>query len=307
MKKTITILNLILLFQLSFGQISTTEVSENRENKMTEPYDSLQNFLAKDAYKYIGQDLYLKGKPESLRKYGYDNFIKKMEKTSNNENIYKCCDGNNSSYDSLKKRYFNVIDVIKKPNSFGTEFYLKLIDKKSNDTLYFDYDSRFKSSFPFITVGFFEKKKEFLKGKSFIFSDGKINDTYDISTGKPITYKLGQKWNYVDLTIEQKYFTLSAILENEDGEKITFSYNSLYGENSRGVFETENAEKYIKDYGIDTFNKMLNGKVLIGFTESMVIDTWGKPNKINRASYGDQWVYDGQYLYFENGKLKSFN
>ena len=307
MKKKLTILSLVLLCQLSFGQISTTKVAEKDEKKITIPYDSLQNFLAKDAYGYIGQDLYLKGKPESLRKYGYENFIKEMENDSNKENIYKCCDGYNSSYDALNKKYFNVLDVVEKQNSMGSKFYLKLKEKESNDILYFEYNSRFESSFPFIVVGFFEKNKERLKGKSFIIADGKINDANDINTGKPITYKLGQTWKYVDLTIEEKYYTLSVILENDEGEKITFSYNSIYGENARGVFEKENADNYIKDYGIETFTKMLNGNVLVGFTEKMVIDTWGKPEKINRASYGDQWVYNGQYLYFENGKLKSFN
>ena len=53
--------------------------------------------------------------------------------------------------------------------------------------------------------------------------------------------------------------------------------------------------------------KILESKVVVGFTEEMVLLSWGKPKKINKASYGDQWVYDGQYLYFENGKLKSFN
>ena len=51
----------------------------------------------------------------------------------------------------------------------------------------------------------------------------------------------------------------------------------------------------------------MGGKVVIGFTEEMVLLSWGVPKDINRASYGDQWVYDEQYLYFENGKLKSFN
>lgn len=307
MRKKLKIFSLILLCQLSFGQISTTKITEKDEKKITKPYDSLQNFLAGEPYGYIGQDLYLKGKPESLRKYGYKNFTKEMGKGSSKENVYKCCDGYNSSYDALNKKYFKVLNVIKKQNSFGSEFYLKLKEKESNDVLYFEYDSRFESSFPFITVGFFEKNKERLKGKNFILADGKINNTNDINTGKPITYKLGQTWKYVDLTIEEKYYTLSVILENDEGEKITFSYNSIYGKNARGVFEKKNAEKYIKDYGIDTFTKMLNGKVLVGFTEKMVIDTWGKPEKINRASYGDQWVYNGQYLYFENGILKAFN
>lgn len=73
------------------------------------------------------------------------------------------------------------------------------------------------------------------------------------------------------------------------------------------MFEADDAERYIRDYGIEAFNEILNGSVLIGFTEEMVKDTWGKPDIINRASYGDQWVYGSQYLYFKNGKLESFN
>jgi hypothetical protein len=34
---------------------------------------------------------------------------------------------------------------------------------------------------------------------------------------------------------------------------------------------------------------------------------WGKPQKVNKTinGYGtsEQWVYDGGYLYFDNGKL----
>jgi hypothetical protein len=35
--------------------------------------------------------------------------------------------------------------------------------------------------------------------------------------------------------------------------------------------------------------------------------SWGKPDKINKSSNGDQWVYAKRYLYFENGLFKSFN
>ena len=38
--------------------------------------------------------------------------------------------------------------------------------------------------------------------------------------------------------------------------------------------------------------------------------SWGDPKKINKSvgSWGvhEQWVYENQYLYFENGKLASF-
>ena len=46
-------------------------------------------------------------------------------------------------------------------------------------------------------------------------------------------------------------------------------------------------------------------------SEQMVIESWGKPNEINRTvgSWGvhEQWIYPGkQYLYIENGKLTSW-
>jgi hypothetical protein len=50
--------------------------------------------------------------------------------------------------------------------------------------------------------------------------------------------------------------------------------------------------------------------VSLGMNQQDVIDSsWGKPNKINRTTYSfgvhEQWVYDGGYLYFENGILKT--
>ena len=45
-------------------------------------------------------------------------------------------------------------------------------------------------------------------------------------------------------------------------------------------------------------------------TDEMARISWGSPEKINKTvtSYGakEQWVYDNDYLYFEGGKLTSF-
>lgn len=51
--------------------------------------------------------------------------------------------------------------------------------------------------------------------------------------------------------------------------------------------------------------------VRLGMTEDDVVaSSWGRPRKINRTvnAYGvrEQWVYDGGYLYFENGVLVSY-
>lgn len=50
--------------------------------------------------------------------------------------------------------------------------------------------------------------------------------------------------------------------------------------------------------------------VAIGMTEAEVLaSSWGKPRKVNRTIRADlvreQWVYDGGYLYFYNGILRT--
>ncbi len=316
MNKIITILTLILLSQFSYAQITTTKVAEKKEEISTEPYDSLQNFLGKDVYKYIGQDLYLKGKFESLRQFGYDGFSLDYTKStlSNESNVYKCCDSYNSKYDDLAGKYFNVLAVHKHPKAeereylYGKKYYLELKEKESGDKLYYEYDSQYEHRFPFIVVGFFEKVKSIVIGQKFVFANKVFETSTDIQSGEPLTNTPNQRWECTDLTIEEKYYTLSLVVKNSLGESTTISYESVFGKFSQGKSYTQKeAESYEQKFGKTNWLEILDGIVVIGFTEEMVLLSWGKPEKINRASYGDQWVYDGQYLYFENGKLKSFN
>jgi hypothetical protein len=315
MNKTITILTFFLLSQLSFGQITTTKVADKKEKISTVPYDSLQNFLEKDVYKYIGQDLYLKGKNEILRKYGYDYFVidYQFEGYKNSKNTYKCCDSYNSKYEDLAGKYFNVIAVHKHPEAkeneylYGAKFYLELIEKESGDKVFFEYDSKYSVTFPFIVVGFFEKVKSIVVGQKFVFDNTILEDSRDIFTGEIITNIPNQRWECIDLTIEEKYYTLSLIVKDPMGQNTTVSYNTITLTDGRRTFREKNANKYEQRFGKGNWLKILDGKVIIGFTEEMVLLSWGKPEDINRSSSGDQWVYDGQYLYFENGILKSFN
>lgn len=68
--------------------------------------------------------------------------------------------------------------------------------------------------------------------------------------------------------------------------------------------------KYIKKYGSKVYNELKEGYIWIGMTKKMAIISRGYPKDINRTvgSWGihEQWVYDGAYLYFENGYLKSW-
>jgi len=79
-------------------------------------------------------------------------------------------------------------------------------------------------------------------------------------------------------------------------------------ENEKKQIERRN--KYVKKYGKEYGEIIANYRVRIGMTKEMCEDSWGKPESINRTTnaYGtsEQWVYgDGNYLYFDNGKLTS--
>ena len=67
----------------------------------------------------------------------------------------------------------------------------------------------------------------------------------------------------------------------------------------------------IKKYGLTYGTIVASGKIKTGMTKAMVIDSWGQADKVNRTvgKWGlhEQWVYEGNgYLYFENGKLTSW-
>jgi len=75
--------------------------------------------------------------------------------------------------------------------------------------------------------------------------------------------------------------------------------------------ESPKLSRLIKQYGESTAKKLINGKIWIGMTDEMAREALGSPKDINRttSSYGvrEQWVYPyGKYLYFENGKLTSW-
>lgn len=72
----------------------------------------------------------------------------------------------------------------------------------------------------------------------------------------------------------------------------------------------ERKNSLIKKYGQVNAQKIIDEKIWIGMTDKMALDSWGRPTDINRSvgSWGthEQWIYYETYLYFENGKLTSW-
>jgi hypothetical protein len=69
-------------------------------------------------------------------------------------------------------------------------------------------------------------------------------------------------------------------------------------------------KQYIAKYGQNTYEKLKQGFFWIGMNKEMATISLGSPNDVNRTvgTWGvhEQWVYDNLYLYFENGKLTSY-
>lgn len=106
------------------------------------------------------------------------------------------------------------------------------------------------------------------------------------------------------------------IKKNEDMEKMIIVKNAIL-ENIRIKAQKEEEkrsiaekQKLIKKYGQNTYNELMSGKIWLGMTDSMAVISVGNPKEVNRTvgSWGvhEQWVYTNFYLYFENGKLTSY-
>lgn len=296
--------------QISTKKYVTTTVVEAK-------YDSLKNFLGKDVYQYIGQDLFLNNKPKKLHEYGYEGFTIGIPKVKGEkEGIYKPLNNYSSIYNEINGKYFKVLDVIQHPFSedpnFENIYFLKLEEKESKDTIYYNYKTTNEYRFPFIVVGYYSKLKKNQIGKGFIIrGKGWINGTngpmFDMNTGNEVSdFIAGAEWKCIDVTVEEKFFNLSLILENSKKQQIPLFVDLM--NNNDLMFQITDAEKFKKKFGITLWNLILSGKVRIGMTKEMVKLSWGEPKEINETflknSKSEQWVYSsGNYIYFTNNIL----
>ncbi|MBW4056525.1 MAG: hypothetical protein HIU83_14215 [Proteobacteria bacterium] len=83
-----------------------------------------------------------------------------------------------------------------------------------------------------------------------------------------------------------------------------------YDNNLEEILEDYHQKNIGAKWGKRALAEIEKGNVFIGMTKAQVIAGWGRPGDINRTagSWGvhEQWVYGSNYLYFENGTLKSW-
>ncbi|MBF0597348.1 hypothetical protein [Faecalibacter rhinopitheci] len=306
----ILVIIFLLLVTYGYAQIETIKINKPIIEEST--YDGSKNFVAEKANFYLGEDLYLIGKSQSLQKWGYSDFYESLKSS----NPYKCCSESspyNSNYDLLFGKYFSVIDVIpndltQKYPSIYSEYFFKLLEKETMDTLYYKYNGKFEHNFPFIVLKHFNYIKDKHINKTYIFGTTFLRDNFDLNQNK-LKPKIGEKWIVEDLIIEEENFKLVFVISNSSGIKTIVDYSVFeYNDINKPVLSLSEYNKYKNKFGEKNWNLIFEeGEIRIGFTEEMCRFAWGEPLKINKASYGDQWVYDDNYLYFKNGKLTGYN
>ena len=306
MKNILFSLSLLISFSANC-QISTTKIAEVKVVK-TINYDSVNNFLGKEYSNYIGQDLFLRPLNEGLRKYGYDDFKLDPNGSSySSKNVYKKDEVSESNYEELQSKLFTVLDVFVDPSSsFSRYAFLKLKFKDTDESVFFRYSIDFSHSFPFTVMGYFEKSKQIFVDSEILIRKFRTKEFSDINTGEVLDISTDKYYKCLDITLDEKYYSLVLVLETETKQKFTFSLANRFNNIPRILLKNE-AESYKAKFGNSYWETILNESISIGFSEEMTRLSWGEPKSINSSSYGDQWVYSSQYLYFENGILKSFN
>lgn len=315
--KRITLLLLFveMITASTFAQISTMKVAEKSVD-LNVPYDSTKNFLGEDnVYSYKGQELFVKPKAESLQRYGYSDFHLidyDVETEGSSDKTYGTTQkyAYNSPYESLVNKTFIVDDVVPIKKSYMSRKYVFVLSEKGNEAnkCKYIYDPMFEHSFPFITMSYYNYLQNYTNEKKYVIGKG-VYHALDIQTGDSIiSSKPYSLWTVKGLTIEEKYCNLVALLSN--GQQTTYcSAEDLVDEKiRRRVFEEKEWNDLVKKYGQGWMDLVMSGKIKVGMPVILVYMSWGTPERINRSSYGsDQWVYDGQYLYIENGKVVSWN
>lgn len=73
------------------------------------------------------------------------------------------------------------------------------------------------------------------------------------------------------------------------------------------IFKFKNPKTSYPNISAQHWQLIQQSRVVRGMSKEACLLSWGKPNDVNKTtgSYGvhEQWVYYGNYLYFENGKL----
>lgn len=151
-----------------------------------------------------------------------------------------------------------------------------------------------------------------IKSDFHFFADGIGAPDYNKSINDFKTYlakKTGGEITERLVTVGESKALVAEIYSKKDGEFLGFSgdTSTFNWHNLKGEHLTKRLKKLIVKYDLENAFLIDDGKISIGMTSDEVIESWGRANDINKTISVDgtheQWIYDANYLYFDNGKL----
>lgn len=300
-------------------QTSTVQIAPKVSTSQKQPFDSTKNIpFITQLDSYVGQLVYFPGiKDHNL---GYRLYYNKQGRRYGSP---APGNGNYTAFEDLYGKYFYV-DSIKDNNGSFSSIRPKTIIFKNRD----DPDDILQYEMPrdtrlvkdWITVSFYNYIRSFIGQKYYLLEkvfeefEGHYGMRYclypyDIETGNEIELNGSDLWEFIDISENADDQTLIAIFKNQAGQT---SYCSIFdlGKTDNGsykLFPQEEYNRLTKKYGSKYTKMLLNREYGIGMPEELFRLLMGAPSSVNHSSYQDQWVYSGNYFYFQNGKLTAWN
>ena len=291
----LALLSLVCL--LGHSQISTytTEKPEVKE----EPYDSLESLCYENAKKHVGQRIFIKGTQYNKNSGGYYNKFK--VKPDEFSDVYKPNAKKETDYNAITGKYFTITKVEDKGLIKG--LWLTLTD--SIDIIYMNIDHYDFEKDYYVTVGYYEKMKSLLVGKTFITKDEGVTV---LATGEKKEVPARIRFKCIDVGISiGENGSVFAVLENEKYGKTKAKIAGDKKKRLVGYTDLDRYNKLVRKFGATNANFISEGRIKVGMTKAMVEEAWGLPDAINstRGVYGnhEQWVYGSRYIFFEGNRL----
>lgn len=204
-----------------------------------------------------------------------------------------------SLYDSLRGRIFYVYDVVKED-----DYFTKIFLRDDKDSLYV---KQFNSD-TFIIEGFLKKLEQSRVGQKYarIVIAGKDTDV-DFNTGELIKLYPGQIWEVDRIIINSDTGNIEAVMSNKEGQHLSEDISSFLNNFDKKYKKKEISDKLKNKFGRECWYHIMTQSIYEGMSIEALKESWGEPDHINRASYGDQWVYPRQYVYIKNGRVYGWN
>lgn len=317
MKRLLFIIVALICTMTVNAQIKFLETNEPtpRTNSATRsttsslnPYDSLTNtpLTAEEYIRLTGQKVTIAPKYKEWQSTFYKGFgiyTKCYKDHARWETYAPSIDSpDKSDYNSLAKREFIIVNTEVEPD------YVYLTIANNNDTLVYKQMRTNSSAFPFIINGYLEKMNRVMKNKKYYCSATSVY-AQTIPEDSLIYIKKNERIVIEGMIIgydEAVDDAIRVILKRTNGNRVQMQYSRFHGnfiaaaEQQKRIAEQQKRIAELKSkYGTKYVDLALQRKICVGMPVELLKMAWGRPERINDSSYGDeQWCYgDGYYVY----------